>query len=293
MPHALRLVCVLIVVSLIATMGCGRSRRGRPRDGGVTPTGDGGRVPPPVPGPVEDGLAAATELANVYCPCQVMSGEYTSVSECLAEAAPDTAMVSCSRSVYLEMRGAELDAALTCRVDQLEAITACLGTMGCDALIECYGATTACPTSAVFDAYDSAVDSCVGGDPPPPPPGMCTPRSTGGGVGMAIFSGSTVGAPNAVTGACGGSSAADAVHVWNAPSAGSFTFDTVGSDFDTVLYLRDGSCAGTELGCNDDTSGTESEVTVTVTSGQVLYVVVDGFSDYSGNYVVNVRAAVP
>ena len=52
----------------------------------------------------------------------------------------------------------------------------------------------------------------------------------------------------------GGSFAPEAIYQWTAPAAGAYTIDTFGSTFDTLLYVRDAGCWGTELACNDDAS---------------------------------------
>ena len=90
----------------------------------------------------------------------------------------------------------------------------------------------------------------------------------------------------------------------SAPSAksatGTFTFDTDGSDYDTVLHLRDGNCSGPELACSDDDlPGYLSSLTVELTQGQEITVVVSGFNGRpegpgalptggGGNWVLNV-----
>jgi hypothetical protein len=50
----------------------------------------------------------------------------------------------------------------------------------------------------------------------------------------------------------GGDDAPDAVFLYTAPFAGDFAIDTIGSGYDTLLAVRQQSCAGTPLGCNDD-----------------------------------------
>ena len=61
-----------------------------------------------------------------------------------------------------------------------------------------------------------------------------------------------------------------------------------------MLYVFDGSCGGAELGCDDDSGGSlQSSVTVLASAGQHLIVVVDGFSDHAGTYVVNVSRGSP
>ncbi len=84
--------------------------------------------------------------------------------------------------------------------------------------------------------------------------------------------------------------APDATFLWTAPSTGLFTIDTNGSDFDTVLVVRDASCAGAELACNDDAEDfpPQSLVTIALTAGQQVVVVVTGFAGASGNYVLHI-----
>ena len=67
---------------------------------------------------------------------------------------------------------------------------------------------------------------------------------------------------------------------WTAPSAGTWRFDTAGSDFDTVLHVRDGVCGATSLACSDDVGGGDytSQLDVTLRSGQVVTAVISGFN---------------
>jgi hypothetical protein len=88
------------------------------------------------------------------------------------------------------------------------------------------------------------------------------------------ISGTTEGASNALTGSCGGDGP-EATFLYTAPTTGAYVLDTGGSEIDTVLYVLDASCAGQELGCNDDFEGTLSQVTVNLTAGQSVVVVVD------------------
>ena len=82
-----------------------------------------------------------------------------------------------------------------------------------------------------------------------------------------------------------GSASPDVSAGWTTSSF--FTFDTAGSNHDTVLYVRDGSCSGPELACDDDTIGLQSEVTVPLTSGQTVAILVDSFA-VAGSFVLNV-----
>ncbi|MFA5995520.1 MAG: putative metal-binding motif-containing protein [Patescibacteria group bacterium] len=92
-----------------------------------------------------------------------------------------------------------------------------------------------------------------------------------------------------------GYKANDYIYNWTAPATGEYTVSTVGSDFDTVLFLVDGnSCANTNvLAVNDDMAhdSYDSLVTVNLVAGQPVRVVVDGWEDYAGNYILNIIPA--
>jgi cysteine-rich repeat protein len=109
---------------------------------------------------------------------------------------------------------------------------------------------------------------------------------------------------SAVTGSCGGATAPEHSFFWTtcpADVGGAFTASTcsVGTAFDTVIYVRSGA-TGTDLGCNDDGTsaacgGIGSELPgatgtpVTIPTGAGLFgFYVDGYGTAAGNY----RAAV-
>jgi len=68
------------------------------------------------------------------------------------------------------------------------------------------------------------------------------------------------------------------------------------------VYVRGGSCTGTQIACNDDTNGCGiadgtsashrhgSVVTPTVTAGQTYFIVVDGYKGKSGNFGLTVMS---
>jgi hypothetical protein len=90
--------------------------------------------------------------------------------------------------------------------------------------------------------------------------------------------------------------APEQVYTWTPDVSGTATVATcgAGTTFDTVLYVRSGSCAGTQLACNDDTAtcGTGdgcstadhhgSRVTFAVSAGTTYSIVVDGYSGSCG-----------
>jgi hypothetical protein len=83
----------------------------------------------------------------------------------------------------------------------------------------------------------------------------------------------------------------DSVFVWTAPFDGVFRFDTIGSDFDTVLAVFDDFCGGVELGCDDDSVQLWSEVVAKLGGGQTVTLVVEGLGGLEGNVVVTVSAS--
>ena len=86
---------------------------------------------------------------------------------------------------------------------------------------------------------------------------------------------------------CAFSNAEDVAYSFIAPEQGEYVFDTQGSAYDTVLYLYD-HCGGNEIDCNDDTFGLQSEVSARLDAGQLVIIVVDGYSANAGSYQLNV-----
>jgi subtilisin family serine protease len=77
---------------------------------------------------------------------------------------------------------------------------------------------------------------------------------------------------------------------WTAPATGTVTFDTVGSNFDTVLAVYTGSTIGslTGVAANDDMPGSlQSRVQVLATAGTTYRIAVDGFCGGAGNVTLN------
>ncbi len=130
------------------------------------------------------------------------------------------------------------------------------------------------------------------GDAGHPGGNACGAVDLGSRLGAALAAGSTVGGPTQLEGSCGGDESEEAVYAWTAPSAGRYAFTTDGSDYDTVLYLRDGLCATRELECDDDNDeGVQSTVTVTLRAGQQVTIVVDGYGGDSGDYTLGISRA--
>jgi hypothetical protein len=91
---------------------------------------------------------------------------------------------------------------------------------------------------------------------------------------------------------CRGGEGGEVVYALFVSSASQVTISTVGSEFDTLLYVRSGAClTGAQVACNDDDGGLTSRVTFDAAPG-VYYVFVDGFSAASrGSFQLSVSVA--
>lgn len=116
----------------------------------------------------------------------------------------------------------------------------------------------------------------------------CFDEDLGSSTGPGVSSGDTTGADDDLNASCGGAGGADRVIEFTSTDAGSYTFDTFGSAFDTKLALYS-DCA-TELACNDDFGGVQSQLTLNMGANQTILVVVDGYSANVGAWVLNIAA---
>jgi hypothetical protein len=105
----------------------------------------------------------------------------------------------------------------------------------------------------------------------------CVLTDVGSRLGIAIAGGTMTGRTDTARGVCGGAGLPDAAVTWTAPSAGTFVFDTTGSnrDNDTFLHVHRAACNGAELACDDNASNPQSAVRVTLGAGERVVVVVE------------------
>jgi hypothetical protein len=77
---------------------------------------------------------------------------------------------------------------------------------------------------------------------------------------------------------------------WTAPGNGSFTINTNGSNFDTILGVYTGSAVNglAAVTCNDDFGGVQSSVTFNAVAGTTYRIQVDGYLGATGNISLNV-----
>lgn len=107
---------------------------------------------------------------------------------------------------------------------------------------------------------------------------MCAEAEIGQTLPVEIVT-STLTETDDMQGSCGGAGAPDIAFTFTAENAGFYTFDTVGSTLDTVLYVLDGECSDTELGCANDPLTTFSIITLELAAGQTVTLVVDGTTE--------------
>lgn len=112
-------------------------------------------------------------------------------------------------------------------------------------------------------------------------PSVATDGDLGSAVGDALASGTLIGTEDrTLDSVCGDAPGLDYAYAWQAPSTGSFVFDTEDSSVDTVvsLYGSD-TCEVTELGCDDDSGGTAytSSMALALEAGDAVYVRVAGY----------------
>jgi hypothetical protein len=138
----------------------------------------------------------------------------------------------------------------------------------CDLLVDC------------MDPDCAASPSCA----------TCPDRDLGTATGL-VATGTTVGAGNDHTPSCRPfSTAPDLAFGWRAPANATYQIDTIGSLYDTVLYVKT-TCTGAEVpgACDDDMGGMlDSLVRVTLRAGDRVVIIVDGFGSQSGMYNLNI-----
>jgi len=310
-------VSVCFIAVILVGAGCGDD--GRPMgpldsgplgpdalvgpDGGPV-TGDGG-IPPVLeagtsPLPMRDGGTSMGETGAYFdseeearraeCECSATDWGFASVADCIAVyELPAGDLRECHDRSF-EAHSGILRPHYACVVGVNMTYAACLRASGCGsaAVSRCERESDdghrACPEFG-FDEERRYMDTlllCTGG------PASPCPEGESGLTGSSVFIGSTMRAGDDYQPSCAEFHAPDRAFRWTAPSSGTFVFETAGSGFNTVLYVLRG-CGGEELACNDDWVDPRSQVEVTLSGGEMVIIVVDGYDEGSaGNFVVNV-----
>jgi hypothetical protein len=110
-----------------------------------------------------------------------------------------------------------------------------------------------------------------------------------------VLDGTTMGAPSVLGSSCGSDALApERLFQWTPSASHVATIQTCGgsTDFDTTLYIREGTCVASDLACDDDGAAANcapsSMLTVPVVAGTTYYIVVDGVGSGSGNFTLSV-----
>jgi hypothetical protein len=124
--------------------------------------------------------------------------------------------------------------------------------------------------------------------------GSCSPRDIGSTVPQTVTD-TTVGAIDGLTPVCAMPGSPEVVFAFTAPQAGVYDFNTEGSTFDTVLEIRDESCTGPSLACDDDSgaSSNASWATAQLNAGQTVFIVIDGYETARGPCTLNISLRPP
>jgi len=105
------------------------------------------------------------------------------------------------------------------------------------------------------------------------------------------YNGTTVGATGFYWSMCGWNDTLDVWHRFTPGSSAQVLISLCGSSFDTTLSVFDG-CGGTELACNDDSCGWQSQLEVGLTGGQAYYIRVAGYDGETGSYTLTISENV-
>ena len=269
--------------------------------------------PRPDAGPMGDPYERLSTAFDAYtmdfCECIAADPEaMTTVAECLEINADDPDIEACNMEGYTASR-TSLRGYHTCRAAAAERFQTCYAAAACaEAAVMTCNATLQADNMACESMinemgaadYNNGYQPCIV-ERVTGPEGTCPDDATmvSSATGMAVFMGTTAfaGADTDPAGttclAEADRGAPDRAFRWQAPAAGTYTIDTIGSSYDTVLYVRN-TCADTaDIACNDDiTAGENRQSTVMITATaamQEFVIIVDGWTlTERGNFVVNI-----
>ncbi|MBC8071531.1 MAG: hypothetical protein IAG13_24600 [Deltaproteobacteria bacterium] len=135
----------------------------------------------------------------------------------------------------------------------------------------------------------SAFDTTQCSDDP-----SCDEDDIGSVVGQHVASGSTVGEDHDLDQMCANGGSVGRVLTWVAPAAGSYRFDTVGSNYDTSLAIYE-NCTSWEIACNDDAADgvLDSRIVLDLAAGDLLLISINGYQGSVGDWLLNINVDVP
>lgn len=111
-------------------------------------------------------------------------------------------------------------------------------------------------------------------------------------LGSPVYTGTTTttcGLNNGVSPNCAVSSASDISFGWTAPSSDTFTFSTIGSNFDSILVISPYNNPTQQLACRNAISDTGGEsVSLPLAAGEQIIITIDGYAALCGNFKLNI-----
>ncbi|HEG42665.1 MAG TPA: hypothetical protein ENH94_01305 [Phycisphaerales bacterium] len=99
------------------------------------------------------------------------------------------------------------------------------------------------------------------------------------------YDGTTIGFDGIDASSCASNDSIDAWHSFTPDLSKDYSVSLCGSDYNTTLSIFD-DCWGTQLSCNDNFCGTQSQVTFTAAAGQEYLIRVAGYNGQTGNYTL-------
>lgn len=101
-----------------------------------------------------------------------------------------------------------------------------------------------------------------------------------------------IGATGIALSSCGFEDDTDVWFTYEASCDGVVMISTCGSGFDTILALYD-ACDGSEVDCNDDACGLQSQLFVETTAGTVYWIRIAGYEGAVGNGLLTISCSAP
>ncbi len=107
-----------------------------------------------------------------------------------------------------------------------------------------------------------------------------------------LYVSSSVGAGGIGESVCGFNYTNDVWHSFVPKTTGVYSISLCGSSFDTMLAVYN-ECGGTELVCNDDFCGLQSEVTINLAVGNTYLIRIAGFDGRTDDYTLTINRMSP
>jgi hypothetical protein len=268
-------------------------------DGGIHVDRDGGDGDTPGDDVLQDLIAAKNARIAEWCECYAGMWTFSTTAECIETMQPPDAFNACLEDAFLDTReGAE--PALTCQLGAHQQALTCEGAAACypGEFAQCgfefvqnlFANGTACFHDPYFQREVLCAREHLVGPAAGACPGPLVPVSTA--VGRSLQAGNHFDLLESSCFISGNSGGADVFVQWVSDHTGPVVIDSLGSTYDTTLFIVEDCDAVDSIACNDDIA-TSSGITVSrielaeVTAGEPLLVVMEGFapSDFGASRI--------